>query len=386
MMKLFSPQSWFKPVTDRFTGDSGSGPDPLANQLPNMPGTPMEAYQLNTPIQAALNIRADAITSLPIVVVNDAGAQVSGVNQLRLAIDRLNLYQLMAQTEVDSQVFGKAYWRIMREPFLLEGLDACAVTDFGADAVSYNGETIPKTDLLIFVRGQTVMGPDNRRYVRSPVASLVTPANISYFGQRNVLQAAKNRTDRSKTILGVKLGNQIPADPNYAQKLHDWANGVVYSESDVMREKPTPARRSAFAPGEPKAITIGGDTDTEFIKNQTWVLQEVARVLDVPSPLLGDLTSATYNNMATIVRQWYQTRLRSMTRFYEASWLELSRREGLSYRLAFDLSMVRDLGFTLEELLDMLSANTITIREFRRMAQLPPDVAPEDGVLRGESE
>ena len=166
--------------------------------------------------------------------------------------------------------------------------------------------------------------------------------------------------------------------------LHDWLRGVRYADDDTEREKPLAARHNALIRGRPTALAIGGRNDPEFTAMQTWFVQEAARALSVPPPLLDDLSRATYANVRDLVRHWYMSTLTANLKFYENL---LTRRlcatnlDAIGLRIAFDTSDVEELQpdrmQTTQRVIQEYNARLVTYEEAREQLGYDPDVMVE---------
>ena len=56
----------------------------------------------------------------------------------------------------------------------------------------------------------------------------------------------------------------------------------------------------------PFAVQTGAKSDPRFLDLHSHIVKQVARVTSVPAPLLDDLSDATYNNIDTLIRDWYR--------------------------------------------------------------------------------
>ena len=234
-------------------------------------------------------------------------------------LDRVNPHwtggDLWRATETYLNLWGVAYWSVERD-------------DLGMPV-----ELWPlRPDRVRIV-------PDENEYIRGYLYTGLSGAQIAFASDEIVRLRYFNPLDEYaglSPIAPVRLTLDMGRDALLSNKsglANDGSPGVVIhtdtnpSEDDVKRlledwesrfSGPLNRLRPAVLSAGMKASQMGfSPKDMEYIGTLRWTVEDVARVFNVPKPLLHDLERATYSNIETARRMFWETCVVPELRFFE---------------------------------------------------------------------
>ena len=290
-------------------------------------------------------------------------------------ISRLNALSI-GNIERDMYIYGNAFW-LWDGSSDIEVLDAKKVSTDTKGNLLYEEKDgkkkpIDMEQLIHFHQVET----DKNGLGISPIVSITTSLNIDFWSKRAMLESEKAFGSIERYIVYFKNVLNQPSSifkglKDTTKDIDEWMNRT--NDKDV--------RKGLVSPVEIGFNVVGGRDNKQFIPLQNWVVQEVSRALDIPTPLLSELTRGIYNNIDSLKRDWYQTSiLGSLTYYQKIISDRMSEISGKEVVFAFNLQSVpefnEDLDKKTDRLLKLLQQGLVT-REF---------VQKELGLPEGEGE
>ena len=181
--------------------------------------------------------------------------------------------------------------------------------------------------------------PDDNEYIRGYLYTGLSGEQTAFASDEIVRLRYFNPLDEYaglSPIAPVRLTLDMGRDALLSNKsglANDGSPGVVIhtdtdsSEDEVKRlledwesrfSGPLNRLRPAVLSAGMKASKMGfSPKDMEYIRTLRWTVEEVARVFNVPKPLLHDLERATYSNIETARRMFWETCVVPELRFFE---------------------------------------------------------------------
>ena len=302
-------------------------------------------FFMSVPVYAAVKLRADAVSRPELRVyrtswVNGQARRewVGREHPAQSLLDSVNPHwtggDLWRATETYLNLWGESYWAVERDewgtPFELWPL---------------------RPDRVRVV-------PDEREYIRGYVYTGVSGEPVGFAADEVVrmryfnpleeyaglspIRPARLSVDMGMDALrGNRSGIGNDASPGVV-----FETGVGFSEKDAdefyrrweaRHGGPNRKRRPALLGEGMRASQVGfSPKDMEYLSTLRWTVEDVARAFNVPKPLLHDLERATYANIETTRRMFWETCVVPELRFFE---------EALRERL---LPMFGEAGLTAE--------------------------------------
>ena len=280
----------------------------------------------SVPVYAAIKLRADAVArpGLRVYRVGMANGQarrewVGRDHPAQKLLDRVNPHwtggDLWRATETYLNLWGEAYWSVER------------------DATGTPVELWPlRPDRMRVV-------PDEREYIRGYVYRGMLGESVAFASDEVVrlryfnpmdeyaglspIRPARMSVDMGReALLGNKSGMQNDATPGV---LFETENGFTDAQVEAFYRSWTLKHQGArnrlrpgvLAPGM-RASQVGfSPKDMEYLNTLRWTVEDVARAFNVPKPLLHDLERATYANIETTRRMFWETCIVPELRFFE---------------------------------------------------------------------
>ena len=283
-------------------------------------------FATSAPVYAAVRLRADAVARPPLKVyrrVATAGdwqrEWVGPEHPAQRLLDRVNPHwtggDFWRATETHLSLYGVAYWSVER------------------DELGVPVELWPlRPDHVRVV-------PDDDEYIRGYLYTGRSGEQVAYAADEIVRLRYFNPLDEYaglSPIAAVRLTLDMGRDAlvsNRSGLANDGSPGVVIhtednpSEEDIkaLIEKwesrfsgPLNRLRPVVLSAGMEATQLGfSPKDMEYLSALRWTVEDVARVFNVPKPLLHDLECATYSNIETARRMFWETCIVPELRFFE---------------------------------------------------------------------
>ena len=294
--------------------------------LPESPNRHADYFFTSVPVYAAVKLRADAVSrpELRVYRVSEVNGQrrrewVGYEHPAQALLDRVNPHwtggDLWRATETYLNLWGEAYWAVERDetgmPFELWPLRPDRV------------RIVPDEDE--YIRGYVYTGPSGgsvalaademvRMRYFNPLdeyagLSPIRPARLSVDMGRDAL-----RGNRSGLENDVTPGVVFETDSGFSDgEVEDfYKNWALKHEGPKNKLRP-----GVLSPGM-RASQVGfSPRDMEYLNTLRWTVEDVARAFNVPKPLLHDLERATYANIETTRRMFWETCVVPELRFFE---------------------------------------------------------------------
>ena len=280
----------------------------------------------SVPVYAAVKLRADAVSRPELRVYRvssvDGRARREWVGREHPAqalLDRVNPHwtggDLWRATETYLNLWGESYWAVERDeagtPFELWPLRPDRV------------RVVPDEDE--YIRGYVYTGPSGG----SVAFAADEVVRMRYF---NPLDEYAGLSPVGPVRLSVDMGRDALRG-NRSGIGNDATPGVVFEMDSILSEAeveglykiwesrhrgPEKIRRPGIVGAGMKAAQVGfSPKDMEYLNTLRWTVEDVARAFNVPKPLLHDLERATYANIETTRRMFWETCVVPELRFFE---------------------------------------------------------------------
>ncbi len=283
-------------------------------------------YVRSVPVYAAIKLRASAISRVPLIAYRtDSTGQtrdrLPSDHPLQSLLDRVNPFwtrgDLWAATETYTGLWGKAFWAINRGT----GGIPVEIWPLRPDRM----RIIPSADK--YVKGFVY----EERGRQIPFL----PEDIVWMREFNPV----NEYDGLAPIAPLRLSLDMGIDALWSNRRtisNDQTPGMIFTDPGRMTQPevedfyerweqrykgPQNRMRPAIVSDGMKAEHLGfSPKDMEYVASMRWTVEDVARVYNVPKAMLHDLERATYANIETQRRVfwedcivprlfWYQERL-----------------------------------------------------------------------------
>lgn len=296
----------------------------------------------------AVERRISAISQVPVVVTKPDGSDLTASNTVGIALATLDWYTIFAQIEADMSIYGNSFVRWSGRANSLttkfEVLDASKITR-DKEGIKQGKEIL--TDVIQFRRflGDSYMG-------LSPLITLADSVLLGLYNRKANKLSEKSSSTLSRRVFSIfnRRPSGSPPSKDYLDSAATWYN------------KSTP-KGAIAVPYEFKETILGKIQDPEFIAKQTWVVQEVARALSVPSLLLEDMSHSTYNVDRTRIKEWYAGPIESRLQLYEQKLRPLTL--PLGFVIRFDRSQVsefqEDISTQVDNVVKLVTADVWTV-------------------------
>ena len=283
-------------------------------------------FATSAPVYSAVRLRADAVARPPLMVYRRVAAagvphreRVGPEHPAQRLLDRVNPHwtggDLWRATETYLNLYGVAYWSVERD-------------DLGMPV-----------ELWPLRPDRVRLVPDENEYIRGYLYTGHSGEQIAYAADEIVRLRYFNPLDEYaglSPIAPVRLTLDMGRDAllsNRSGLANDGSPGVVIhtednpSEDEVKRllEKwesrfsgPLNRLRPVVLSAGMEASQLGfSPKDMEYLGALRWTVEDVARAFNVPKPLLHDLERATYSNIETARRMFWETCVVPELRFFE---------------------------------------------------------------------
>ena len=311
-------------------------------------------FATSAPVYSAIRLRADAVSRPPLRVyrrIVAAGEMhrewVGPEHPAQRLLDRVNPHwtggDLWRATETYLNLWGVAYWSVERDDLGMP----IELWPLRPDRV----RLVP--DEKEYIRGYLYTGPSGQQ-VAFAVDEIV---RLRYF---NPLDEYAGLSPIAPVRLTLDMGRDALLS-NRSGLANDGSPGVVIQtevhpgEGEAERllkewesrfSGPLNRRRPVVLGAGMKASQMGfSPKDMEYIGALRWTVEDVARVFNVPKPLLHDLERATYSNIETARRMFWETCVVPELRFFEEKLTEnlLPMFGDISLMAVFDTSSIEAL-------------------------------------------
>ena len=277
--------------------DVAFGTDP-AEWAPTRYG---EYIALSSAVYACANLRAKSLAGLGIHAYRDGEEITEGplVDLLHKVNPHWTWSRLMHMTELSLCLWGQAFWVVER------GDDGEGVPSEIWWARPDNMRIVP--DVNNYLQG-FIYEWNNQRvgFKASEVVWLRYPNPLDEFAGLSPLASARLAVDTGHAALrsnyaifknGVQLAGIVTPDDKDAT----WQSDQVKALRDMLENRfkgADKAHRLAVLGQSAKFQAMGvSPRDAQFIELMQWTRGDVAMVYGIPPELIGDNTSATYNNV-----------------------------------------------------------------------------------------
>jgi len=305
-------------------------------------------YPSSVSVYAAIKLRQEAIARVPLFVyreTEDGLEKVEPDHPLQVVLNRVNRWwtrgDLWRATETYLSLWGSAYWSVVRE-----------------------GNAI--TEIWPLRPDKMKILPDSEEYIKGFVygtgqeSRAFAPDEIIWFRYFNPLDELSGLSPIAPVALSVDMGVDALRTNRFALA-NDSTPGMIISVSDTPTDDEVMSfyerwesrfagsknsRRPAILSEGMTASNLGfSPKDMMALESMRWSNEDVARVFNVPTPMLHDLSRATYANIMTARKSFWEDCIGPQLAFYEEELTEmllpLYGEEGLVVR--FDTSGVQAL-------------------------------------------
>ncbi len=283
-------------------------------------------YATSSAVYSAVRLRSDAVARPPLRVYRRAATAgdwhrewVGPDHPAQRLLDRVNPHwtggDFWRAAETHLSLWGVAYWAVERD-------------DLGMPV-----ELWPlRPDMVRLV-------PDDNEYIRGYLYTGRSGEQVAYAADEIVRLRYFNPLDEYaglSPIAAARLTLDMGRDAlvsNRSGLANDGSPGVViHTENNPDSEEvkrlleewesrftgPLNRLRPVVLSAGMEASQIGfSPKDMEYISALRWTVEDVARVFNVPKPLLHDLERATYSNIETARRMFWETCIVPELRFFE---------------------------------------------------------------------
>ena len=283
-------------------------------------------FATSVPVYAAVRLRAEAVARPRLRIYRESVRQgeshriwVGHEHPAQRLLDRVNPHwtggDLWRATETYLSLWGAAYWAVERD----------------ADGIPF--ELWPlRPDRVRIVA-------DNRDYIRGYTYAGLSGEMIGFAPDEIVRLRYFNPLDEYaglSPVAPVRLTLEMGRDAlrgNRAGLSNDSAPGIVIETSETVTdlessdfygkwkkrfEGPENRDRPLLLDAGMKVAQTGfSPREMEYLSALRWTVEDVARAFNVPKPLLHDLERATYSNIETARRMFWETCIVPELRFFE---------------------------------------------------------------------
>ncbi len=304
--------------------------DPMAGPLGVLDhgtsGGYADYFFTSVPVYAAVKLRADAVSRPGLKVYR--ASMVNGQprrewvgydHPAQELLDRVNPHwtggDLWRATETYLNLWGESYWAVERDeagvPFELWPLRPDRV------------RIVP--DEREYIRGYVYTGPSGNSVplAADEVVRLRYFNPMDEYAGLSPIRPARLSVDMGRDALkGNRSGMENDATPGVLfetdMQFTDAQVDAFYKNWALKHEGPkNKLRPGVLSPGM-KASQVGfSPKDMEYLNTLRWTVEDVARAFNVPKPLLHDLERATYANIETTRRMFWETCIVPELKFFE---------------------------------------------------------------------
>lgn len=117
--------------------------------------------------------------------------------------------------------------------------------------------------------------------------------------------------------------------------------------------------------------------DSQWLESRKYGVTDVARIFNVPSPLINDLERATFSNVEQLTLQWMLTGVQPMARRWASAFNRqcLTRRQrelGMYVEAVIEASLWADLEAKSAHFRELFGIGVLSQNDIRRLMNLPP--------------
>ena len=299
---------------------------PLGVLDSGLPGGYAGYYFTSVPVYAAIKLRADAVArpGLKVYRVSVVNGQprrewVGHDHPAQTLLDRVNPHwtggDLWRATETYLNLWGESYWAVERD----EAGVPVELWPLRPDKV----RVVP--DEREYIRGYVYSGPSGDSVALAPdeVVRLRYFNPLEEYAGLSPVGPARLSVDMGRDALkGNKSGFENDATPGVLLESHlDLSDAEInrfYKVWELRHQGPGNRLRPGILSPGMKAVQVGfSPKDMEYLNTLRWTVEDVARAFNVPKPLLHDLERATYANIETTRRMFWETCIVPELRFFE---------------------------------------------------------------------
>ena len=283
-------------------------------------------FATSAPVYSAIRLRADAVARPPLRVYRQLTAAgvpyrewVGPEHPVQRLLDSVNPHwtggDFWRATETYLNLWGVAYWSVERDEL---GVPV-EMWPLRPDRV----RVVP--DDNEYIRGYLYTGHSGEQVAYAPDEVV----RLRYF---NPLHEYAGLSPIAPVRLTLDMGRDALLS-NRSGLANDGSPGVVVEteihpgegEAERLLEEwesrfsgPLNRLRPVVLGAGMKASQLGfSPKDMEYISALRWTVEDVARAFNVPKPLLHDLERATYSNIETARRMFWETCVVPELRFFE---------------------------------------------------------------------
>lgn len=350
---------------------------------PWRPQTYGEYIARNISIFSAIQIRSNAIASVPVRIMTETftGDEIERMwvgprHPAQQLVDIVNPFwtrgDLWKATETYIGLWGAAFWSIVQDgrnieiwPLRPDRMKVVPGADYikGYVYTGQNGNMIPflVDEIIRF----NIFNPLDEFSGLSPIA----PLRLSLDMAHDALRSNRHTLVNDATPGLIIETQDTPTDDEVEEFWERW---------NARHQGATSMKRPAVLSNGMKASNLGfSPKEMEYVANLRWTLEDVARAYDIPKMILHDTTQATYSNYEQAWRQFWQGCLTYQMQFYAERLQEfLLPRFGSNLIAQFDTSNVPALQEDAAQKAATAQIYTTTgvktINEVRAELNLPP--------------
>ena len=346
-----------------------------------------EYYPRSVPIYAAIKIRQDAIARVPLRVMRTSNRKgkvvkepVEPMHTAQLLLDRVNPFwtrgDLWRATETYMNLWGSAYWALERG---VRG-EITEIWALRSDKMRIIPDPETYIKGFVYMPSATKMIPflpEDMIWMRyfnpmdeyaglSPIAPLRMSADMGL----DALRANRSTLINDSTPGLIIQTKTKPGDAQVKEFYLRWESrhkGVDKVKRPAILGEGMEAKNMGFSP-----------RDMEFIQSLRWTVEDVARVYNIPKPMLHDLERATYENIRIARRSLWEDCIVPQLMFYQERLQEMLLPHFSDKRLLveFDTSQVEALQEDETEKANRrqiyLGSGVVTINEVRSDMGMAP--------------
>ncbi len=283
-------------------------------------------FVTSVPVYAAVRLRADAVSRPSLRVysqsVRDGEPRRQWVgpdHPAQRLLDSVNPHwtggDLWRATETYLNLWGVSYWAVER------------------DEVGVPNELWPlRPDRVRVVPGE-------RDYIRGYVYTGLSGESVSFapdevvrlryfnpleeYAGLSPIAPVRLTLDMGRdALIGNRSGIANDSTPGIALESNETPSNATVEDlydrwEDRLRGPNNRMRPFVLSPGMKVAQMSFSPKEMEYLSSLRWAVEDVARVFNVPKPLLHDLERATYSNIETARRMFWEACIVPELRFFE---------------------------------------------------------------------
>ncbi len=345
-------------------------------------------FATSVPVYAAIRLRADAVSRARLRVYSraDGRAPVPPNHPAQLLLDRVNPHwtggDLWRATETYLNLWGVSYWAVERD----DSGAPCELWPLRPDRV----RLVPHPQEYIAGYVYTGLSGESVSFAADEVVRLRYFNPLDEYAGLSPIAPARLSVDMGRdALLGNRIGLINDSTPGVfletTETPTDYEAAEFYAKWDERLRGPSNRRRPMILNGGVRPVQTGfSPKEMEYLSALRWTVEDVARAFNVPKPLLHDLERATYSNIETARRMFWETCVVPELRLFEETLNErlLPMFGDHSLEAEFDTSQVEALRESESEkarrVRIYVSSGVMTVDEARQELGLPPMGAGKD--------